>query len=157
MGHYNSKNNSQIVQFLPFAVGGMFSTPAWWNNRVYFGGSSDYLKVFAFDTSMRKLVGTASSQAPTQFSFPGATPSISAKGSKNGIAWAVETAAYANNGPAILHAYNALDLSVELYNSSQNAGRDGLTAAAKFAVPTIANGKVYVGSKKQITVYGLLP
>lgn len=157
MGHYNPKNNSQIVQYIPFAVGGMWATPAWWNNRVYFGGSSDNLKVFSFDQSTRQLATSPSSKSATSFGFPGTTPSISAKGNTNAIVWAVETAAYSSNGPAILHAYNALDLSTELYNSNQNAARDALSGAVKFAVPTIANGKVYVGSQKQITIFGLLP
>jgi hypothetical protein len=156
MGHYNSKNNSQIAQFIQFAVGGMWASPAWWNGQVYFGGSGDYLKVFKFDSAGRKLVTSPSSRSTAQFQFPGATPSISAKGNSNGIVWAIQTDAYASNGPAILHAYNALDLSTELYNSSQNAKRDALSGAVKFAVPTIANGKVYVGSQKRLTVYGLL-
>jgi len=154
MGHFNSKNNSQIVQFIPFAVGSVFSMPAWWNNRVYFGGSGDNLKVFKFDPQGRKLAASPSSQSPLPFGFPGASPSISAKGNTNAIVWAVQTDAYGSNGPAILHAYNALDLSTELYNS--NTSRDALSGAVKFAVPTIANGKVYVGSQNELTVFGLL-
>jgi hypothetical protein len=156
MGHYNSKNNTQIVQFLPFAVGGMWATPAWWNARLYFAGTGDSLKVFPFNSSTRQIAASASSHAPTSFGFPGATPSISSNKATNGIVWAIQTDAYASNGPAVLHAYDALDLSKELFNTTLNATRDGLTAAAKFAVPTIANGKVYVGSKKQLTAYGLL-
>lgn len=157
MGHYNSKSNSQIVQYIPFAVGGMWASPGWWNGRVYFGGSSDNLKVFKFDSSSRQLATSPSSKTSTFFQFPGATPSISSDGNNNAIVWAVQTDAYASNGPAILHAYNALDLSQELYNSRQNASRDELGGAVKFAVPTIANGKVYVGTEKQLAVFGLLP
>lgn len=156
MGHYNSKNNSQIVQFIPLVVGSMFATPAWWSNRAYFGGVGDSLKVFKFDPVGRTLAASPSSQAPTSFGFPGASPSISANGGTNAIVWALQTDAYGSNGPAILHAYDALDLSHELYNSKQNSRRDGLTAAVKFAVPTIANGKVYVGTQKHLTVFGLL-
>jgi hypothetical protein len=157
MGHFNSKNNNQIVQFIPFAVGNMFSMPAWWNNRAYFGGSGDNLRVFKFDPQTRTLADTPSSKSTTFFGFPGATPSISANGNTNAIVWALQTDAFASNGAAILHAYDALDLSRELYRSNQNSSRDGLTTAVKFAVPTIANGKVYVGTRKQLTVFGLLP
>jgi hypothetical protein len=156
MGHFNSKNNSQIVQFIPFALGNVFSMPAWWNNRVYFGGSGDNLKVFNFDPQGRKLVTSPSSQSPSPFGPPGTTPSISAKGNTNAIVWALQTDAYASNGPAVLHAYNALNLATELYNSNQKASRDALPGAVKFAVPTIANGKVYVGTQQQLTVFGLL-
>ena len=156
MGHFNSKNNSQIVQFIPFAIGNVFSMPAWWNNRVYFGGSGDKLKVFNFDPKGRKLATSPSSQSPSPFGPPGTTPSISAKSNTNAIVWALQTDAYASNGPAVLHAYNALNLATELYNSNQKAGRDALPGAVKFAVPTIANGKVYVGTQQQLTVFGLL-
>ena len=156
MGKYNSKNNDQIVQFIPFAVGGVFSSPAFWNNRIYFGGSGDNLTVFKFDPLARKLAAAPSSHSPSAFGFPGATPSISSHGNANGVVWALQTDAYGSNGPAVLHAYDALDLSRELYNSKQNATRDALSGAVKFAVPTIANGKVYVGSQKRLTVFGLL-
>jgi hypothetical protein len=156
MGHFNSSNNSQIVEFLPFAVGGIWSMPAWWNNRVYFGGVSDALKVFAFDPAGGMLASSASSQSATIFGYPGTTPSISANGTKNAIVWALQTDAYASGGASILRAYDALDLSKELYNSSQKGSRDKLTQPAKFAVPTIANGKVYVGTRKELTVFGLL-
>jgi hypothetical protein len=155
MGHYNPDNNSQIVQSLDQAIGGVWGAPAWWNNGVYFGGSGDYLKLYAFDPVSGLLSTSPTSESPTFFGYPGPTPSISANGVTNGIVWALQTDDY-NSGPATLHAYDATNVSTELYNSQQNAARDQAGPAVKFTVPTIVNGKVYVPTVKQLNVYGLL-
>jgi hypothetical protein len=155
MGHFNPNNNDQIVQSLDGAVGGMWAMPAWWNNNVYFGGAGDYLKMFTFNTNTGLLSASPDSESGTFFGYPGPTPSISANGTSSGIAWALQTDAY-NSGSTILHAYDATDLSKELYNSAQNSTRDDAGGAVKFTVPTVANGKVYVPAVKQLSVYGLL-
>jgi hypothetical protein len=121
---------------------------------------------------------TASAQTPSGFGFPGATPSISATPTAtNGIVWAIDAGSYGTNnsastaaGPAILHAYSASSVATELWNSSQaTGGRDTAGNAVKFTVPTVANGKVYIGTRGsdntqgggttfgEIDVYGLLP
>ena len=156
MGHYNSSNNNQIVQNISGQIGGMWAGPAFWNNRVYFGGTYDFMKMFLFNPSTGLLSGSPASSTGTFFNFPGPTPSISSNGTTNGIVWALQTDQYYNFGSEILHAYNATQLSSELYNSTQNAARDDAGGAVKFAVPTIANGKVYVGAVQQLSVYGLL-
>jgi hypothetical protein len=93
--------------------------------------------------------------------FPGATPSISSNGTTNGIVWAVDASNYGSDGPpsapAILHAFDATNVANELYNTTQALNRDVMGNAVKFVVPTIANGKVYVGTQTEIDVYGLLP
>ncbi len=155
MGHYNIKNNHEIVQDLENAVGGLWATPGWWNNNVYFGGVYDSLRQFTFDPSTGLLSTSAEYTSPTYFNFPGPTPSISANGSSDGILWALQTDNY-GSGSSILHAYDATNVSTELYNTSQNDSRDDPGGAVKFTVPTVANGKVYVGAVKRITVYGLL-
>jgi hypothetical protein len=94
------------------------------------------------------------SQSTQGFGYPGATPAVSANGSANGILWVLTTVA---GLPAQLHAYDATNISRELYNTGQNPNRDQPAIAAKFAVPTVANGKVYVGTQSEIDVYGLLP
>jgi len=154
MGHFNPTDDSQIVQSIPAAVGGVFSTPAYWNGTIYFGGSGDALKAFPLSGGL--LSTTPASQASTSFGFPGATPSVSANGTSDGIVWAIEHVGSKNLAPAVLHAYDATDLSHELYNSTQKRHRDAAGGVVKFAVPTIANGKVYVAGRKRLTVYGLL-
>jgi len=80
------------------------------------------------------------------------TPGISASGTSNAILWAVE-----NSNPAVLHAYDARDLTRELYNSSQApSGRDTVGTNNKFITPTIVNGRVYVGTANGVAVFALL-
>jgi hypothetical protein len=159
MGKFNPNDDNQILQNLPGAVGGMWAMPAFWNNNVYFGGVGDNLKMFSLDPVTGLLSTTPVSNTLTFFNYPGTTPSISSNGTTNGIVWALQTDHFGQfpgttNGPEILHAYDATDLSHELYNSMQNSG-DTPGSAVKFAVPTVANGKVYVGAVKKLSVYGL--
>jgi len=155
LGHFNASDDSQIVQSLPGAVSGLWSVPAFWNNHIYFGGQSDNLKMFDFDPVAAQLSSTPVSNTGTFFGYPGTVPVVSANGTTNGIVWAIQTDRFGSNGPAVLHAYDATDLNNELYNTQQNASRDNPGGAVKFSVPTVANGKVYVGAVKQVSVYGL--
>ena len=150
MGKFNpSKNN--IYQELPSALAGQeFATPAYFNGRIFYGAVGDRLKAFAF--SGGQLGASPSSQTHNSFGYPGATPAISANGASNAIVWAAQ-----NGSTAVLHAYDASDLSRELYNSNQaGGGRDHFGAGDKFIVPTVANGKVYVGTTSGVGVFGLL-
>ncbi len=99
------------------------------------------------------------SQSAAIYHLTRSTVSISANGNNNGIVWAVHTDAYydPHQGPAVLHAYDARNLAHELYNSNQRLTRDNPGPASKFTVPTVANGKVFVGTANQLSVYGLLP
>jgi hypothetical protein len=155
MGHYNPAGDTQIVQTIPFAMGGVFGAPAFWNNIAYFGGINGPLNAFSFNPQTQLLSTSPTSQSPEGFGFPSVTPSISSNGTSNGIAWIVETDNYPS-GAAVLRAYNANDLSVELYNSQQNPSRDAAGPAVKFTVPTIADGHVFVAGQNQVAVYGLL-
>ena len=152
MGEFNSAYDN-VVEELPGAVGGIWSSPAFFNNTIYFWGANDVLK--AFPISEAFISPTPSALGPDNFGYPGATPSISADGTNNGIVWIVENDRFRNNGLAILHAYDATNVASELYDSvlvnvNQDPGK-----AVKFAVPTIANGKVYVGGQYTLAVYGL--
>jgi hypothetical protein len=153
MGKFNPNNNSQIYQELTGALAGpVFSAPAFADNRIYYGAVDDNVKEFSFNSNAQ-LNATPTSFTKTQFNDPGATPSISGNSPKNLILWATE-----NTSPAVLHAYSANNLAVELYNSSQAAnGRDNFGNGNKFITPMIANGKVYVGTTTGVGVLGLLP
>jgi len=155
MGHYSAQTN-RIVQDMENAIGGLWATPAWWNNNVYFGGAGDYLRQFTFDPSSGLLSNGAYAVSPTYFGFPGPTPSISANGNADAIVWVLQTDDYGDNGSATLHAYDATNVANEFYNSNLNFDRDDPGGAVKFTIPTIANGKVYVPAVQRLTVYGLL-
>lgn len=150
MGRFSS-NNSSIYQELPGAFsGGVFATPAYFTNTIYYGSVGSPIQAFTITNA--KLSTSASSQTANSFGYPGATPSISANGTSGGIVWAVE-----NGSPAVLHAYNATNLN-EIYNSNQaTGGRDQFGDGNKFMTPTIVNGKVFVGTPNGVAVFGLLP
>jgi hypothetical protein len=151
MGKFNPVDNSRVFQDVNGALGGaVFSMPAYFNGVIYYGAVGDNLK--AFPIASARLASSASSRSATSFPFPGATPSVSSNGNAGGIVWAVE-----NSNPAVLHAYDATNLANELYNSNQAAsGRDHFGAGNKFITPTIAHGKVYVGTTNGVGVFGLL-
>ena len=130
----------------------IFSTGAFWNNTFYIAGGGTALQAFPFNSSTEMLAQSNTSLSPSSFGFPGATPSISARGaSSNGIVWAIDSSYYCTNGasacaPALLHAYDATNLATEVWNNSMLPG-DAAGNAVKFTLPTVANGKVYVGTR----------
>ncbi len=151
MGGFNLNDNSNIYQSLPLALAGPeFGSPAWFNGQVYFGAVNDALKAFSVENA--RLSGNPVSQSSAVFPFPGATPSVSANGTASGILWAVE-----NTNPAVLRAFDASNLANEIYNSNLAPnGRDNPGAGNKFIVPTIANGKVFIGTTNSVAAFGLL-
>lgn len=155
MGKFHSGNDNQIVQTLPYIIGGVWGSPTFWNNTAYFGGQYDHLKAFTYDPQAQLLSTGPSSQSPQAFNFPGPTAGISSNGTSNGIAWIIQTDGY-GGGNAVLHAYSATNLGTELYNSSQNLSRDNPGLAVKFTVPTVADGHVFVGAENQVSMFGLL-
>ncbi|MGB8887736.1 MAG: Ig-like domain-containing protein [Candidatus Korobacteraceae bacterium] len=165
LGHYNGNNDNQIIQVLIGALPygnqeiGNFSTPVYFNGYVYFAAVNDYLKAFQLTNGL--LSTSPTSQSPEIYPIRGGSFAASANGGANGIIWAIQ-----NNGaspdndtgaPGVLFAYNATNLSNELYNSSQAGSRDAFDLAAKFMIPVVANGKVFVAGQTQFIAYGLLP
>lgn len=158
MGQYNPTNNHQIVQSLPAANKGMWNSPTWWSNHIYLGGAGDTLKAFALNPVKGLIAPIPTSQTTKIFNYPGTTASVSANQTSNAILWALDNSLFkAPSGNAVLYAYDATNLANELYDSNQNLVRDNPGLAVKFTVPTVANGKVYVGTRNRISVYGLLP
>ena len=129
--------------------------PAYWQEQVYFSGSGGYPMQFSIQNSLISTVPIA--QSNKHFGYPGGSPTVSANGNGNGIVWILETDKFGVNGNAILRAFDAANVSRELYDTSQNSARDAAGPAVKFTAPTVANGKVYVGTQTELNVYGLLP
>ncbi len=152
LGGYRRTDNTQIVQTLHLCGTGAFGAPAYWNHHVFYLCREDVLKDFLVRDSRLSLVSKA--DARVNFAGTGATPTISADGIRNGIVWAIECQS-SGNSLAVLHAYNAADVSRELYNSNEFA-RDHAGTALRFAIPTVAGGRVYVGTQGEVDVYGLL-
>jgi hypothetical protein len=119
---------------------------------VYFGPVADVVQQFTFANGLLPAFPTSST--PQIFAYPGAAMSVSASGTNNGIVWAIQKS---GTSPGTLHAFSAGNLSNELYNSNQAGSRDTLDVAAKFSLPLVINGKVYVVSESHMTIFGLLP
>jgi hypothetical protein len=109
---------------------------------------SDRLKAFPFS---KARLQARSSESATSFAYPGTTPSVSANGTANGIVWATE-----NTSPMNLHAYNATNLTKEIYNSNQAGTRDHSGGGNKYITPMIASARVYIGEAGKVAVFGLL-
>lgn len=187
LGGFNSSTN-QVVQ--TFAINGnatIYSTPTYWNNALFVasatqGGAAMPLQCYSFSVGATPPFSPCGSpgspSTTTKFNFPAPTVSVSASGTTNGIVWALDNTNYCTAqstgcGPTVLHAYDATNLGMELWNSATV----GAGLAVKFTVPTVANGKVYVGTRGtdgtpgaggansnsepggtgELDVYGLLP
>ena len=160
----------------PISIGnGIFATGAFWNSNFYIAGVRGNLLNYSLNSSTAKMSLSFTASSPV-YGFPGATPSVSSMpDNTNGIVWAIDQTNYCTSqakgcGPAVLHAYNASNITTELWNSTQGSGNSAGNAV-KFTVPTVANGKVYVGTRGnnaggadnstsipgELDIYGLLP
>jgi len=149
LGKFSTTTDSIYQQLTGALPGGTWSSPAWFNGSLYYCGSGDNLRQFKFAAGSFSFTAKSSASFP----FPGSTPAISANGATNGIIWAMQ-----NSSPAVLHAYSAASFPTELYNTSQAANnRDQFGTGNKYIVPTVVNGKVYVGTTTGVGVFGLFP
>jgi hypothetical protein len=142
-----STNDSQVLQEFALKPGVnndvLFTSPAYWNNTVYFAPNASPLLAFPLSGG---LLGTP---LRTSGSYVGAhSPSISANGNINGLLWVISG--------GHLYAFDATTLKM-LYNTSQVSARDDLPPISHFITQTVANGKVYVATRTTLEVYGLFP
>jgi len=147
LGGFQGGADSQIVQSLAGVIGPLFGIPVYFNNQVYFSGVNNAMKAFSIHDAA--LSETPASQTVSAFPYPGTVPSVSCNGTAGGIVWAIDPASH-------LRAFDAGDLSKELYHSGFSPRNDDPGPYVKFSTATVANGKVYVGAQQTVAVYGLL-
>ena len=156
LGKFNatSADNRNVYQQVNGGTkNGAWSTPAYFNGTLYYGGINDTLRAYQFVNA--RLNSTPSSVSATTYPYPGTTPAVSANGTTNAIVWGVESS---QQHAAVLHAYDATNLANELYNSNQAASkRDIFGNGNKFITPLVANGKVYIGNSNGVAIFGLIP
>jgi hypothetical protein len=155
LGKYNgnASGSDTVYQELDGVLSAaLLASPVYFNGSIYLAEIGGTLKQFAL--SAARLPATPTSKSSATFAFPGASPSISANGTSNAIVWAVMS----NPGSAaVLHAYNPANLATEYYNSTQAAGgRDAFGNGNKFITAVVAHGKVFVGTRNGVAVFGLL-
>lgn len=144
----------------------LHNTPAFWENsngeylyiapffhNVNPAGYGGYLTKYTLHSSPRNPPIDSAQQSNVLFHY-GATPTISAtaSGAADAIVWAIDKQDSANpqgTQPAVLHAFKASDVTVELYNSGTCAA-DVIVEPTEFSVPTIANGHVYIGTEDEV-------
>jgi hypothetical protein len=150
-------SNTNALQDISTAIpqaAGLWSTPAYWNGNIYLWAENNVPMLFKMNTGVMDT--EPDSKSGITSAFPDPSFSISSNGTQNGIAWAVRTDQFNTNGPAVLYAWDANDLSQTIYESDSNATRDAGGPANKFSIPLVTNGKVYLAEHGKVDVYGLL-
>src|SRR2546427_1762914 len=156
LGQFNVANDSQIVQSFTLGSNGIYSAPLFWQNTLYAAASGSPLGAYLFSSATGQFQTSPSLASSQTFGHPGTTPSLSVAGTSNAILWAIRRSTA--TAPAVLHAFDPANIHNALWDSSQAAGgRDQAGVAVKFTVPTVANGKVYIGTQTELDVYGLFP
>jgi hypothetical protein len=154
LGHFTPSGDTAAVQTM-MAPSMVMGASAYWNGSVFSLWSDDVIKSFSLTNG--RLNAAPSSRGSHRFTDPGATPTISANGSTDGVVWVVETKTWnGRDRPAVLHAFDASNVARELYSSELNSSRDRAAMAVRFAIPTVAGGRVYIGTKGEVDVYGVI-
>lgn len=160
--------DTNIVQSFQVTTDELHGGAVWWAGPggpyAYIWPSSVHLQQYRFNSGAGKFTLPALAQSPSTAPSgqPGGILALSANGTKagSGIVWAAhQLTGDANQSvrPGILHAYDAANVTNELWNSEQVSARDAVGNFAKFVPPTVANGKVYLATfSGQLNVYGLL-
>ncbi len=154
MGEYNGASDRNF-QTIPSALpSGATATPAYFGGFIYYGGIGDVVK--SFDVTNRQVT-SATDKSTLTLGSSGATPVITANGTSGAILWVLDTGA---SGGPVLHAFDATRLGTEFYNSTQaktnGISRDAVHTTDKYAVPVVANGHVYIGTKSGVDVFGAI-
>lgn len=166
LGHYQPDSNSQILQAFQVSHEHLHGTPVPWqgpsDTLIYLWGEDDSLKAFRLEGDHIDPTPVAEGSLDLPPGMPGGILSLSADGSRTGtgILWASHPIGNANHAtvPGVLRAYDAEDLTHELWSSETDPNRDRVGNFAKFTPPTIVNGKVYLATfSDELAVYGLLP
>jgi len=170
MGKFNATSDRVVQEFQ--ATNG-WGTPVFWNNpsapTLYVWGVNDSLKAFTYNVTTAKFntpfAAESSVKTPPAAPNTGGDPCGALSVSSNqsvagtGILWATIPLADPNEATVHgrLYAFDATNVSKELWDSGQNAARDDFGNFAKFVPPTVVNGKVYVATDShQVCAYGLI-
>jgi len=158
LGKFNSILNQDLQEVTVQAnamkvIGGVFGQAAYWNGNLYAAAVADFLKQFTISNGT--ISSSPQSHSSNIYNSRGSTPVISANDASGGIVWTLDVSGYPGS-PAVLYAHDAMNVANQLY-SSATSGSGAAGNAVKFAVPTVANGKVYVGTQGRLDVFGLLP
>jgi uncharacterized protein (TIGR03437 family) len=145
LGGAQTGSDPGALASLPVLGSETFGSAAYFNGSVYLAPTNSPLLEFSLVDAQVASAPLASSSS--QEGIHGAIPSISANGSQDGIAWLITE----ENGGGLL-AFDAGNLK-QLYDSSTRQA-DQLLSYAEFAVPTIADGKVFAGTYDGVAVFG---
>ncbi len=153
LGKYHENDNNQVVQSFQLNGVGVFSAALFWNNTVYYGLSDSPIRALPFDPTSQQISTTPSSQSSMNMTYPGVSPVLTSNYGSDDILWVLQRGLDGGT----LRAFDATDLSTELYDSDMSPDRDGVGPAVKFAVPTAANGQIFLGTQSSLEIFGLLP